>query len=146
MLLKKCWIFPLRHEVEVFDNGIPGLPVDSSVSVTPTSSYHHISVFLQNDIRIVIKVKHWDCIKFCRSTAWFRDILWIHKMNLFKESRIWLGWQFHLFRICLAHLYLSSSEALGKVTVSYTRECRWGLSVYYLITISPLYFLRMDGL
>lgn len=60
----------------------------SSLSVTPTRSDDHIPVFLQNDIGIVIKVKNRYRVKFCGSTAWFRHILRIHKMNLFKESDI----------------------------------------------------------
>lgn len=58
-----------------------------SILVAATWTNHHISVFFQNNIRTIIKVKHWDCIQFCRCTAWLGYMIRKHKMNLKKKKK-----------------------------------------------------------
>ena len=58
---------------------------DADSLVAATSSDHHVAVFFENDIRAVIKVKHWDGVELCGGTTRLRNRLRVNKMNLGRE-------------------------------------------------------------
>lgn len=47
-----------------------------------TGSYHHVSVFLQNDIGAVIEVEDGNGVELCWGTARFRHGIGVYKVNL----------------------------------------------------------------
>lgn len=52
------------------------------VSVAATGPYHHIFVFLQYDIGVVVEVEHRDGVQLCGGAAWLRDVLRVHQVYL----------------------------------------------------------------
>lgn len=50
--------------------------------VAATRSDHHVAVFLEDDVRAVIKVEHGDGVELRGSTTRFRNRLWVNEMNL----------------------------------------------------------------
>lgn len=56
-----------------------------------TRSDHHVSVLLQNDVWVVIKVQHWYGIKLSRCTARFWHIIWKHQVDLWMENTMELS-------------------------------------------------------
>lgn len=57
-------------------------PREDCLSVTATSSYYHVPVFLQDHIGIVIEIKNRDGIEFRGRAAGLGDVIGIHQMNL----------------------------------------------------------------
>ncbi len=58
-----------------------------SVSVAAACAHHHVLVFFQNDVGVVIIVEHRDCMQFGGSAAWLWNVLWIHQMDLKSGER-----------------------------------------------------------
>ena len=84
-------LIEFRNPFRIFHHFIPQLTIWYSfnfiifmlffVLMTSAAFHNHVSIFFQNDIRQLVEIQHWNSRKFCRSTAWFRNRIWVHKMN-----------------------------------------------------------------
>lgn len=53
-----------------------------SVSVAAAGPHHHVLVFLQNDVGVVVEVEHGDGVELGGGTAWLWYVLWVHQVHL----------------------------------------------------------------
>lgn len=114
----------------------------SPVSVAATWAHHHVLVFFQNDIGVVVIVEYGDRLQFGRSTTWLWNVLWIHQMDLKRGARFFyiykltavkwilvlLGLVFILWRRTHQCLYYSMISSIhmgvqGKRAFSITVVC-----------------------
>lgn len=73
-----------------FNRALSALDAAVAASVAAAGPYHHVLVFLQNDVGVVIEVKHWDGMEFGGGTAGLGYILRVHQVHL-KSKRNTLG-------------------------------------------------------
>lgn len=58
-------------------------------SVAAASPYHHVLVFLQYDVGIVVEVEHRDGVELGGGAAWLRYVLGVHQVHLkIKENTL----------------------------------------------------------
>ena len=50
--------------------------------MTATGSDHHVLVFLQDDVGVIVEVEHRDGVQLGGSATRLGDVLWVQEMDL----------------------------------------------------------------